>query len=161
MLEGDVIGQIEVADARGVAAAAEVLEQERVVEVGQFRLAEPEFGAYGRADEAAANAMALRLAFGHVERIAQRAEQFGRVQAGRRRMRATVLIVAADHAIPSSGWMKSKVSTSLPVEHLRSRLIAGGGAVPRLTALHEALASARLPRVPFRSLNRTRVHHAR
>ena len=38
-LEAQVVGQVELADARGVAAAAEVLEQQRVVELASDRLA--------------------------------------------------------------------------------------------------------------------------
>ena len=36
-LEIEIVGQIELADARGVAAAAEILQQQRVVEVAQVR----------------------------------------------------------------------------------------------------------------------------
>ena len=39
-LEGEIVGQIELADARRIAAAAEILQQQHVVEVRKFRIAQ-------------------------------------------------------------------------------------------------------------------------
>ena len=77
VLEGEIVGQIELADARRIAAAAEVLEQQRVVEFPDPALIEADFLPDLHADPAAADAMALGLALGHVERMAERAEQLG------------------------------------------------------------------------------------
>ena len=86
MFELDVVGQIELADPRGIAAAAQILEQQRVIQFPQLEFADPDLLTDLRADEAAAHAMPGRLAFGHVERVAERAQQFGEpdIAGGRR-----------------------------------------------------------------------------
>ena len=76
-LEGEVVGQIELADARRIAAAAEILQQQRVVELPDLALAQADLAADVDADPAAAHAMPGRLAFDHVQRVAERAEKFG------------------------------------------------------------------------------------
>ena len=76
-LEGEIVGEIQLADARGVAGATEVLEQQCVVEFGHLRFAEPDFAADVDADPAAAHAVARRLALGHVEGLTERAQKFG------------------------------------------------------------------------------------
>ncbi|MNT63116.1 hypothetical protein D3C72_2009010 [compost metagenome] len=76
LLEGQVVGQIELADAGGIAGAAEILEQQGVVEIMQRLVGKAEFAADRRADPAAADAMTGRLALGHVERHAQRLDDF-------------------------------------------------------------------------------------
>jgi hypothetical protein len=74
-LEADVVGEIERADSRGVATAAEVLEEQGVIEVGQCPPVETGRLADVHADPAGADAVAGRLALGHVERVAERADQ--------------------------------------------------------------------------------------
>ena len=74
VFEGEVVGQIELADARGVAAAAEVLEQQRVIEFPQFVIGEAGLAADMDADPAAAHAMTGGLALGHVERVTERSQ---------------------------------------------------------------------------------------
>ena len=76
-LEREIVGEVELADARRIAGAAEILQQQRVVEVGELGLAEADLPADLHADPAAADAMSGRLPLGDVERVAQRAEQFG------------------------------------------------------------------------------------
>ena len=71
--EGDVVGEIELADTRRVAAAAEVLQQQRIVELPDLGFAETDLAADVDADPAAAHAMAGRLAFHQIQRIAERA----------------------------------------------------------------------------------------
>lgn len=70
--EGQIIGEVESADARRIAAAAEVLGQQSVVEL---RLPEADLPADLGTDPAAADAMAFRLPFGHVEGMAERAQE--------------------------------------------------------------------------------------
>jgi hypothetical protein len=77
--EGDVVGQIKLADARRIAAATEVLEQQRVIEFADLLLAQPDFAADVDTDPAAADAMSGRLALDQIERITERAEEFGTV----------------------------------------------------------------------------------
>ena len=45
VLEGEIVGQIQLADARRVAAAAEILQQQRVIELGDLGVAEADFPA--------------------------------------------------------------------------------------------------------------------
>ena len=78
--EGDVVDHIELADARRVTAATDVLHQQRVIEFPDFGFGQADLAADMDADPAAADAMAGRLAFHHVERVAQRAEQFGEAE---------------------------------------------------------------------------------
>jgi hypothetical protein len=73
-LKATVVGQIQLANAGGIAAAAEVLHQQRVVEVAQRGIAEAQFAANMNADPAAADAMARRLPLRHVQRMAQATE---------------------------------------------------------------------------------------
>ena len=77
LLERQVIGQIEFADARGIAAAAEILEQQGVVQILELGLRQAELAADVDADPAAPHAVARRLALGQVQRPAERAENFG------------------------------------------------------------------------------------
>ena len=77
LFEGEIVGLIKFADPRGVARAAEILEQQRVVKVVTVLGAEAERAADVAADPAGADAMAGRLAFGDVERVAERADQLG------------------------------------------------------------------------------------
>jgi len=79
-LEGQVVGQVQLADARGVAAASQVLQQQRVVQLPQLALGQADVPADVHADPAGAHAVAFGLAFGDVERVAQGADQFGQAQ---------------------------------------------------------------------------------
>ena len=73
--EGDVVREIELADPRRVAGAAEILQEQRVVEVRERLTLHPQLRPDPHADPAAAHAMPLRLALGHVERVAERAQK--------------------------------------------------------------------------------------
>ncbi len=77
VFEGQIVGQVELADARRIAAAAEILEQQGVVELRQIGFRRGRFAADMHSDPAAANAVAGRLALGHVQRMAERAQQLG------------------------------------------------------------------------------------
>ena len=77
VLEGQIVGQVELADARRIAAAAEILEQQRVVQFPDPALIEADFPADLYADPAAADAMAFRLPLGHIQRMTERPEQLG------------------------------------------------------------------------------------
>lgn len=71
-LEGQIVGHVELADPGCIAAAAEILEQQRVVELLQFVIGHADLAADMGADVADADAVAGRLALGQVERLAQR-----------------------------------------------------------------------------------------
>ena len=58
--------------------AAEVLEQERIVEVPAFLFGEADVAADVHPDPAAADTVSGRLAFDEIQRVAQRAEQPGK-----------------------------------------------------------------------------------
>lgn len=75
--ECQVVGQIELANPRRIAAAAEILHQQRIVKFPDFLLVQSDFAADVDADPAAAYAMPGRLAFDQIERMAERPEQFG------------------------------------------------------------------------------------
>ena len=85
--EGEIVGQVELADARGVAAAAEVLEQQRVVEIAQGGDIQADRLADVHADPAHADAVAFRLTFGQVERMAERAHELREPHCRQRRRR--------------------------------------------------------------------------
>jgi len=75
-LERDVVGQKQLADARGIAAAADILEQERVIEIAHLAVGQAEFLPDIHSNPTATDAVAFRLAFGQVERVAQCTDQF-------------------------------------------------------------------------------------
>jgi hypothetical protein len=75
LLEGEIVGQIQLADPRRVAAAAKILQQQRMIEFGDLGLAEADFPADFDADTAASHAMSGRLPLGEIERVAECAQQ--------------------------------------------------------------------------------------
>jgi len=77
VLEGQIVSQIELADARGIAAAAKIFEQQRVVQLPDPALIEADFLTDLYADPAAADAMAVGLPLGQVQNMAKRTEQLG------------------------------------------------------------------------------------
>jgi hypothetical protein len=76
-LEGEVVAEKELAEPRRVAGAAGILEQEHVVKVGEFGVSQADGPADAAADPAAADAVARRLALGHVEGVAEGADELG------------------------------------------------------------------------------------
>lgn len=64
LLKGEIVGKIQFADAGRVAAAAEILHEESVVELCELVLIEADFLADFDADTAASRAMTRRLTFG-------------------------------------------------------------------------------------------------
>ena len=86
LLERQIVRQVQLADARRIAAAAQILEQQGVVQIPQVFIGHAQFASHMHADPAAADAMAFRLPFRDVERLAQGADQFGKLDAvdGRR-----------------------------------------------------------------------------
>ena len=70
--EGEIVGQVELADARRIAAAAEILQEQRVIEVGELGLAKP-ISRPISCRSSAAHAVAGGLALGDIERMAERA----------------------------------------------------------------------------------------
>ena len=82
-LEIQIVGEIELADASRVAAAAEVLQQQCVRQLPQLLLGETDGAADVHANPATTHAMSRRLALGDVERIAQRPDQFGEFHGAR------------------------------------------------------------------------------
>ena len=70
-LEAQVVGQVQLADARGIAAATQVLEQQRLVQRPQLIAAHADTATDVHADPAAADAKTFRLTFGKVGRMAQ------------------------------------------------------------------------------------------
>ncbi|MOA03465.1 hypothetical protein D3C78_1229740 [compost metagenome] len=83
LFELAVIGEIQLADARRVAAAAQVFQQDGVVQIPQLRRRQPQRLADVHADPAATDAVAFRLALGDIQRVAERADEFGQFQGGR------------------------------------------------------------------------------
>ncbi len=81
--EGNVVGEIELADPRGVAGAAKILEQQRVIEILEYVIGQFQRLADAGADKGAADAMALGLTLGHVERITERAQEIGELEGQR------------------------------------------------------------------------------
>src|SRR4051812_14697208 len=65
------------ANARRVAAATQILQQQGVIKLPDLRIAEADFLPDVDPDPAAAHAMTGRLTLDHIERMAERAEQFG------------------------------------------------------------------------------------
>jgi len=82
-LELQVVGEVELADAGRVAAAAQVLEQQRLVQLPALPLVQADLVANVGADPAAAQAVPLGLALGDVQRVAERAHQLRQAQPGR------------------------------------------------------------------------------
>ncbi len=76
-LELQIVGEVELADARGIAAAAQVFEQQGVVQLPLLRSGQADFSTDRHADPGAAHAVAFGLALGHVERVTEGAHQFG------------------------------------------------------------------------------------
>ncbi len=76
LFEGEIIGQIQLADPRRVAAAAKILQQQRVIKFGDLVLAEADFPADFDTYPAASHAMSGRLSLGEIERVAECAQQF-------------------------------------------------------------------------------------
>ena len=76
VLEALVVGEIQLADARGVAAAPEVFQQQRVIQRPDRFFVHAGLAANVHADPAAAYAMALGLSLGQIEGVAQRTQQF-------------------------------------------------------------------------------------
>src|SRR4030095_2312928 len=62
LFEGPVVGLVQFADARRIAAASEVLEQKRVVEAVEIAAGQPKRSTQVRSDPAGAHAMPGRLA---------------------------------------------------------------------------------------------------
>ena len=77
LLERSIVGVVELADARGIAAAAKVLEQQGVIESPRSAWRQADRAADLHPDPAGADAMAGGLTFGEVERIAERRDDLG------------------------------------------------------------------------------------
>lgn len=77
-----VIGAEEVADAGGVAGAAEVFEEECVEEGGALFGGEVDFPGEAHADDAGADGVSFGLAFGDVERVGEGGDDLGESQLG-------------------------------------------------------------------------------
>ena len=78
LLEGEIVGEIQLADARRIAAAAKILQQQRIIEFRDLVFAEADFPADFDAYPAASHTMSGRLPFGEIERVAECAQQFGK-----------------------------------------------------------------------------------
>ncbi len=88
VFEGQVVGEVELADARCIAAAAKVLQEERIIEFPDLGIAEADLAADLRADPAAADATAFRLPFVHIEGMAERAQRLRQPDSSCGRMHA-------------------------------------------------------------------------
>ncbi len=77
VFEAQVVGHVKLADARRVAAAAEVLQEQRVIELPYFGLAQTDLAADMDSDPTTADAVAGRLALDHIQCVAECAEQLG------------------------------------------------------------------------------------
>ncbi len=109
-LEGEVIGQKELADTGGIAGAADVLQQQHVIEIVALHGRQRQARRHRHADVAAPECMALGLPLRHVERKGQRSDQLrlryghlcltsadGRILGPKRQSKVTV-----SRAIPSA-----------------------------------------------------------
>jgi hypothetical protein len=76
LLEREIVSQIKLANSRGIAAASKILEQERIVEVGQFVFTQSDVLADIDANPATPHAMSCGLALCQIECMAQGTEQF-------------------------------------------------------------------------------------
>ena len=74
--ELQIVREVELTNARRIAATAQVFEQQGVVELPELVFIQTDFTPNVHADPAAPDAVPLRLPFGDVERITQRADQF-------------------------------------------------------------------------------------
>ncbi len=79
-LEVKIVGEIELADAGGIAAAPQILEQQRVVEVVALPGIQSQLLSQTRAYPAAADAVASWLPFRHVQGMAERTNQLCQAQ---------------------------------------------------------------------------------
>src|SRR5690606_24207578 len=77
VLKGQIVGEIKLAQARGVAAATEVFQEQRVIELPDFLVAQSDLPPDVNADPATAHAMTFGLSLGEIERVTERTEQFG------------------------------------------------------------------------------------
>ena len=86
LFERQIIRQVELADARGIAAAAQVLQQQGVIQIPQVFIRHAQFASHVHADPATADAMAFWLSLRDVQGLAQGGDQFGKPDAvnGRR-----------------------------------------------------------------------------
>ena len=78
--EGQIVGEIQLANVGGVGGAAEILEQQGVIEVIHIPGIELQCIADERAYTCAADAVVGGLPFGQVKRVGQRATDIGKVQ---------------------------------------------------------------------------------
>ncbi|MEO7365937.1 MAG: hypothetical protein ABIW03_06425 [Sphingomicrobium sp.] len=77
LLKSQIVGLVQLADPRGIAAAPQILEQQRVIKIVQVAAGKTEGATDMAANPARANAMPGRLTLGDVERIAERADELG------------------------------------------------------------------------------------
>jgi hypothetical protein len=75
-LEFDVVDEEELADAGGIAAAADILEQKRIIKVRHLFGRKPDRLPDMHADPTAADTVPRRLALGHVQCVAEGAQKF-------------------------------------------------------------------------------------
>ena len=68
------------ANSRGVAAATQILEQQRVIKAPQFVVRHPDPSSDMHADPAATDTMPLRLPFGDIQRVTERRDQLGELE---------------------------------------------------------------------------------
>ena len=83
-LRAMIVREIELAYPGRVAAAADILEKKRVGEIGELGRRQPDLNPDVEADPTAAHAMAGGMAFGDVERVTQRTDEFRKSDAAGR-----------------------------------------------------------------------------
>ncbi|WP_304941565.1 hypothetical protein [Marinobacterium rhizophilum] len=76
VLEAQVVGGIKLADARGIAAAPQVLQQQGVIQLPLIGLRHANLTSDMHANPAAAHAVAPGLTLGHIQGMAEGAEEF-------------------------------------------------------------------------------------
>lgn len=82
VLEGDVVGHVELAKPCGIAAAAEILQQQRVIQLPDFRGIEPNLPADVDSNPAAARAVSGGLSLHHIQRMTERTENLSQLDFG-------------------------------------------------------------------------------
>lgn len=99
--EAKIIGAVQLTDACGVAAAAQILQQEGVIEFPACALVQLQLIRQMHADPAAAHAMSRRLTLGHVQRVRQCTDQLGKTHTGAVVQLPTFHILSRDEACRS------------------------------------------------------------
>ena len=137
LLEPEVVGAEEVAEAGGIAGAAQVLEQEGIEEVRPLRLAQPQDLPDPHADDAAPDGVTLGLALGDVQRVGEGGDDFRETDAllwqnarGGPGWRCQVIDIGGHAGGKSKEEARPRASSSRPCHGYRLQGVVAGGFLP-------------------------------